>query len=224
MRWHKVTAINMNTSGENLLIVYGTNSLANSLPINEFLTSEEISFSEKLLGEGQKETWVSCRATLRLILGLYLDKKPVDLEFNKSRFGKLSLADSDLFFNISHSQYSFLLAFGYGGRIGIDIELLQGNEDLPALVHYAFSPAETNHYQRDASPKRFTEIWTLKEAFLKAVGTGLVDSLPSITVAGDSSNEITRQKFHADTFHCPSGETGSVVYETDKPLHFIWLC
>lgn len=191
------------------------------MPIRDLVTSDEIAFSEGLRGEGQKNTWLSCRATLRLALGFYLSKKPIEIEFSKSRFGKLYFPDTDLFFNVSHSQRAFLLGFNPGGRIGIDIELMNGTEDLPSLVTYAFSTAEANYYRNSEDAKRFAEIWTLKEAFLKAVGVGLVNDLTSITVTGESQNFIARYHLKQKSFLCPNGETGSVVYRNSKPLEFI---
>ena len=205
------------------MIVYGTSEMVNSLPIFDIITSGEVAYSEQLKGEGQKNTWRSCRAALRLILASYLNKKAREIEFKTSRFGKLDLVGTDLCFNISHSKHSFLLGFNPNGRIGIDIELLNGNEDLPSLVRYAFSERETNYYRNSESPQRFAEIWTLKEAFLKAVGVGLVDQLTSITVAGEPPNFITQYNLFKNSFLCPNGETGSIVYRNDKPLRFIRL-
>ncbi|MEI6433745.1 MAG: 4'-phosphopantetheinyl transferase superfamily protein [Bacteroidota bacterium] len=221
MIWKKVTDLLSYTNRENLLIVYGTNKLVDFLPICDLITSDEIAYSEGLRGEGQKNTWLSCRAALRLALGFYLSKKPIEIELRKSRFGKLFTADADIFFNVSHSKHAFLLGFNPGGRIGIDIELMNGSEDLPSLVTYAFSTAEANYYRNGEGAKRFAEIWTLKEAFLKAVGVGLVNDLTSITVTGESQNYIARYHLKQKSFLCPNGETGSVVYRNNKPLEFI---
>jgi len=177
----------------------------------------------QLRGEGQKNTWQSCRATLRLILGAYLGKKAVEIEFGKGWFGKPYLAGTDLCFNVSHSRHSFLLGFNRGGRIGVDIELLNGSEDLPSLVKYAFSATEAKYFHKNESAERFTEIWTLKEAFLKAAGAGLVDDLTAITVSGESANFITQYKLNQKSFLCPNGETGSVVYRNNMPLEFFRL-
>lgn len=220
MNWQKsdnIPEITRDTAS--LLIVYGTNSPANYLPATEMLTCEELTYSDKLRGEGQKNTWLSCRASLRLILGSYLNKNPSEIEFRKGRFGKLCLPETNLFFNISHSKYAFLLCFSYGGRTGIDIELLNGSEDLPSLVDYAFSDAEAQYCHDGENHERFVKIWTLKEAFLKATGVGLVDELKSINVR----NSILHYKLNQQSFICPNNETGSIVYRKTTPLRFIWL-
>ena len=208
---------------QDLLVIYGTNSLKNQFDTARLLTPEELSYSERLRGPGQKETWISCRAVLRLILGLYLNHNPIDIEFKKGRFGKLYVMDCDIFFNVSHSGNSFLLGFNPQGRIGVDIEKLSGKEDLPALIAYAFSEKEANYCHTDKIVERFTETWTLKEAFLKSVGVGLVDELKSISVNGTSENSILQQKLNHQSFYCPNNETGSIVYRNHPPLKFIHL-
>jgi 4'-phosphopantetheinyl transferase len=223
MIWKNVNNFASIDIGDDLLVIYGTYSLSDTLPFPEILTQDELVNSERIRDERQKSTWLSCRASLRLLLASFLNKNPLDIEFRKGRFGKLYLAGSDLYFNVSHSKQAFLLGFCFGGRIGIDIEQLNGTEDLPALVNYTFSKTESLYCKNGESAELFTEVWTLKEAFLKAVGVGLIDELPSISVVGDSKNDINRFKLSQKSFSCPNRETGSVVYRCSKPLKFIWL-
>ena len=115
-----------------------------------------------------------------------------------------------------------MLGFNHLGRIGVDIEKLSGREELPSLISYAFSAEEADYCSKGILPERFTEVWTLKEAFLKAVGVGLVDELPSITVKGNN-NYINRLALNQKTFLCPNGETGSIVYKKEPPIKHIWL-
>ncbi len=223
INWEKSVHIPVLTGNRQVLVVYGTNKLAETSAVHEILTPEELKYAERLRGEGQKSTWIACRTNLRLILSTCLDKTPKEIEFRKSRFGKPYLVHPDLCFNSSHSKSAFLLGFSFGGRIGIDIELLNGSEDLPSMVQYAFSESETEYCLQGKSPERFTEIWTLKEAFLKAVGIGLVNDLTAVSVAGTSSESIERFRLNQKSFRCPNGETGAVVYRNNQPLKFTWL-
>ena len=223
MIWEKIERITSIDIENNILIVYGTNTISDNLRLNELLTHSELAYSERLKEEGQKDTWLSCRVSLRLILGSYLNMNPLNIELRKGNFGKLYLAESKMCFNISHSKTSFLLGFSLGARIGIDIEILDGSEELPSIVNYAFSDDEARYCLNGKQAKLFTEVWTLKEAFLKAVGVGLVDELKAITVVGNSKNDIERFKLYQNTFLCPNGETGSVVYRNNKPLKFFCL-
>ena len=212
MNWLKSDSLQEITGSNDLVIVYGTNSLAENHDLHKILTPEELIYADRLKGSGQKSTWLSCRSALRLILGSYLKKPPVEIEFRKGKFGKLFIADTDLCFNVSHTNRSFLLAFNSSGRIGVDIEMLTGKEDLQLLIRYAFSDAETDYCNKDNLAERFIEIWTRKEALLKAAGIGLVDQLTAITVTGTNGNDISRLKLNSKTFKCPNGETGSIVF------------
>ncbi len=223
MNWQKSDTISSFTDRDHLLVVYGTNKLVSSLTLEEIVVPDELTYSFRLRGEGQRETWLSARASLRLVISSFLNKAPRDIEFRKGRFGKLFLENSDLFFNVSHAKYSFLLGFSCKGRIGVDLERLNHTEDLPALVNYAFSKSESRYCLNGMDPDKFVEIWTLKEAFLKAAGVGLVDELPAVSVVNHPQNDIGRFNLRHRSFLCPNGETGSVVSRDDQPIKFIWL-
>ena len=223
MIWEQSCNIQEITGSNDLVIVYGTNSMAENLDLYKILTPEDLIYADRLKGSGQKSTWLSCRSALRLILGSYLDKPPVEIEFKKGRFGKLFIVGTDLCFNVSHTSHSFLIAFNSSGRIGVDIEMLTGKEDLPSLIRYAFSDDEAHYCNNLNLAERFTEVWTRKEALLKAAGIGLVDQLTAITVIGTTENDISRLKLNSKTFTCPNGETGSIVYRKDQPIIFFVL-
>ncbi|MBV5314399.1 MAG: 4'-phosphopantetheinyl transferase superfamily protein [Prolixibacteraceae bacterium] len=223
MKWEKSENCEELTKSNHLLVVYGTNLLANSLPLESILIPEELKYSERLKGNGQKATWLACRASLRLILATYLSEKPQNIELRIGHFGKLHVADTNLFFNISHTSHSFLLGFNLCGRIGVDIELLSGREDLPSLIQYAFSEEEAIYCKEGELAKRFAEIWTMKEAFLKAVGVGLVDELPLINVTNSDGNNVNQLRLNQKSFICPNGETGSIVYRKNQMVKAIWM-
>lgn len=101
--------------------------------------------------------------------------KNCNIRFEKNEHGKLYLADSqDLYFNISHSQNAVVVAFSRHEN-GVDIEKIR-NIDLN-IAKYCFS-IEENEYIRNSINQlsSFWEIWTKKEAYLKYVGVGIVQS------------------------------------------------
>ena len=222
--WEKAVEIPQIALYQNILVVYGTVKQPDSrlLPIS--LTEDELVYANRIRATSQKNTWISCRVVLRQMLGSYFDLKPIEIELKKNRFGRLYVANSNLFFNISHTDNSFLLGFNVGGKIGIDLEKLSGKEDLTSLIDYAFSSEEAEYCMSGELYMRFLEIWTLKEAALKAAGVGLVDKLRSVNVYGYLNNHINQKKFCKKTFICPKGETASLVYQNDQPINYIWLC
>jgi len=86
-------------------------------------------------------------------------------------------------FNISHTQGMVALFFSPCPQIGIDVEIprpLDWRELAPGIA----SPREMAWLTLEATQGRqnraFFQLWTLKEAWLKALGIGLVEDLPSL--------------------------------------------
>ncbi len=224
MGWNKTAYFEVAATGvEAVQIFYGTDSFADPQMVNELITPEELAFAKKFRNELQSRTWLSCRTALRLILATNLGEIPKAIELKKNHFGKLFVSNSNLSFNVSHTDRSFLLGFNVDGRIGVDLEYLTGREDIPLLIGYAFSPQETDFCNQGNTPENFLKIWTLKEAYLKATGVGLVDYLKSVNVYGAEENEITNKLLYQNNFNCPNGETASVVCRNEKPIDYIWL-
>lgn len=81
-------------------------------------------------------------------------------------------------FNISHS-HGLLAITVSNNEIGIDIEKLR----TPSLlVTKRFCQEEQDYIAEKDSQKRFFEVWTKKEAYLKYKGTGLSGGLKSFSV------------------------------------------
>ncbi|MBG9687413.1 4'-phosphopantetheinyl transferase family protein [Bacillus mycoides] len=77
-------------------------------------------------------------------------------------------------FNLSHSGEWIVLGVVNKGRIGIDIELIHPI-DL-TISEICFTKEERYHLENISLSEQldfFYEIWTLKEAFVKAIGRGL---------------------------------------------------
>ncbi len=76
-----------------------------------------------------------------------------------------------------------MLAVARGASLGIDVEIYDKNVPL-AVARRFFSPVEAGALAAlpaDAQPRRFLRLWTLKEAYLKAIGTGLAGGLGGMT-------------------------------------------
>lgn len=86
-------------------------------------------------------------------------------------------------FSISHSGDYAVCAISGGEPVGIDLEEIKAVpfEDF----NDQFSRAEWRTIETSATPlQHFYVAWTKKEAFLKALGTGLQTPLNEITIAG----------------------------------------
>lgn len=223
MIWESLSELPKPSPDQNIQIVYGTGKQLYAEKLHNHLPAEEKERARRIKSEEERNTWTACHALLRQIIGFWLNQEPVEIVLQKNEFGKLHLPNSNLCFNVSHTDKSFLLGFNHDGRIGVDLEYLTGREDVPLLMGYAFSWQETEFCSQENTPENFLKIWTLKEAYLKATGVGLVDYLKSVNVYGYEENEIVSKQLNHNTFICPNGETASVVYRNDQQIDYIWL-
>ncbi|MCK9412000.1 MAG: 4'-phosphopantetheinyl transferase superfamily protein [Prolixibacteraceae bacterium] len=222
MNWVRAFEIPKISIDRRTLVVYGNHRPADLGEMFAVLTPDEIACVSRIRSSIQRKTWISCHVTLRIMLGNWLGMNPSDVEICKNRFGRPFLANSNLFFSLSHTNSSYLLGFSFAGKIGVDIEELSEEDDLNELIEYAFSKEEADFCKNGNLHDRFLEIWTFKEAFLKATGVGLVNELKSVNVAGKLNNLPDSMKFKQSTFVCPGGETGSIVFRGTDPVRCIW--
>jgi 4'-phosphopantetheinyl transferase len=145
--------------------------------------------------EGQQEQRMT-RALARHALSHYLPElKPADWRFESSELGRPSVARDmpaearRLQFNLGHSDGLVVMAVGLMPELGVDVERI--TEDVPLEVaRRYFSTREIAALDAlpDADkPRRFQRLWTLKESYLKAVGTGISGGLGSMTFHFDES-------------------------------------
>lgn len=130
------------------------------------------------------------RAMVRSVLTSYQPEvPPADWRFERGEHGRPSVAQDmpeaarALQFNLAHTAGLVVLAVGRLPRIGVDVERSDGRV-RPAVARRYFSPAEADALEAlppDERARRFQRLWTLKESWLKAVGTGIAGGLGSMT-------------------------------------------
>ena len=79
-----------------------------------------------------------------------------------------------------------LLAVTRTGPVGIDLERIRTIKDADDLVGRFFSPRENDAFQKlppEQKPTAFFNLWTRKEAWLKATGEGIAHSLARLEVS-----------------------------------------
>jgi phosphopantetheine--protein transferase-like protein len=182
-------------------VYYGCNSnlVSRYHVLEKSLATDEKRKAEKFLFEEDKQTYIMCHGSLRLILARKLNLNPDSLLFRNNKNNKPGLAANPLFFNITHDRGAFAIAVSKNSYVGIDIENAEKPIDFEPLMKTNFSEAE-NKYISDhtSSPKdRFFLLWTRKEALLKSFGTGIINELPDIEVSG-RINSIHRPSFEAE--------------------------
>lgn len=146
----------------------------------ELLSEEEREKVARYRVERPRTDYILTRGTLRSLLSKYLRIAPQEISFRYTQYGKPFLAiDSDLAFNVSHSEGLALLAFTRKRDIGVDVEKLRPQTDARKLAERFFSVHEREALRAltgDELHAAFFRCWTRKEAYIKAKGEGL--SLP----------------------------------------------
>jgi 4'-phosphopantetheinyl transferase len=117
---------------------------------------------------------------LRMLLGNYLGIEAKHIKFRYGKRGKPGIANKydgmPLDFNLSHSKNLVLYAFIRKREVGIDIEYIRPIPEMAQIVESYFSTKEKEKFFGLSEERRkeyFFELWTRKEAFLKATGIGL---------------------------------------------------
>jgi 4'-phosphopantetheinyl transferase len=140
-----------------------------------------------------KESYIASRWLLRKVLARYSNLPPKMVEFLRTDKGKPYLPRSNIHFSLSHSGHWAMLAVANAELIGIDIEAVGTTRDLIGIAESYYHPHEFARLQTlpgVAQSDYFYRLWTLKEAFFKAMGTGISAGLEKISfdLADDNIN------------------------------------
>lgn len=99
----------------------------------------------------------------------------------------------DLHFNLSHAGTDVLLAFARVEPLGVDLERIDRRVALEAIAERHFASAEAAALAGLAPARRreaFLDLWTRKEAVLKAVGAGLSYGLQRVEFKVDADGAV----------------------------------
>lgn len=155
------------------------------------LDDEERRRAERLRIEAVRQRFVAARALTRLLLARYCGVSPSALDFTNGARGKprleLSTERSTLHYNTAHSGGTVAVAVA-SSELGVDVESLRPVPNLDRLVARVCSEFEREQLYGLPAPDRetaFLALWTCKEAYLKAVGSGIAMPLKQVEVALD---------------------------------------
>jgi 4'-phosphopantetheinyl transferase len=183
--------------------------------------------------------FIAGRGQLREVLGAYLGLPATDIGFAYSKNGKPRIARPQshpaLHFNVAHSDTVALYAVSRISCLGVDVEEVRPFEGMPAIARQHFSAAERQRL--DAEPAEsyvaaFFRCWTRKEAYVKAIGTGLSTPLDSfdVSLAAGERTALLRVNGDDDAPHRWAlvhlepvrGCVGALAVETPHPSVCCW--
>ncbi len=154
--------------------------------LGELLAEEERERFERILAPAARAQRLVARVGLRLLLARYLGIGPREVELVEGTRGRPELsAPRGLSFNLSHTADLAVFAIARRAAVGVDIEALDRRVPSRGLIERTLNIREREQVMRAGADRRtaaFLEYWTVKEAYVKALGVGLAIDLRGVGV------------------------------------------
>ena len=150
------------------------------------LSADETERADRFHFDTDRYRFIAAHIALRDILSRYLHCQPGELTFSLNQYGKPSLNDHKLEFNLSHSGDFALVAVTLESKVGVDVEHIRTDTELESIANRYFSPSEVSELMALTPEQRisgFFNCWARKEAYIKAHGLGLSLPLDSFDVS-----------------------------------------
>jgi 4'-phosphopantetheinyl transferase len=159
------------------------------------LSAEERGRADRFVRDQDRRAYIISHFELRRLLGEKLNVAPQDLKFSADEHGKPYLPDycENVHFNISHSGDYCLIGIS-GEKIGVDIEKMSDKSDFMGISERFFARNECLYIKCRALAERqlaFYQIWTLKEAYVKAIGKGIVYGFEKFSVVSQGAELVS---------------------------------
>ena len=167
------------TEGVNILHVDLTPNTDREARAFTLLDAEETRRARRFVVEPPRRRFALCRAALRINLCERLDCRNEQLSFDYLEHGKpvaeVNGQRAPIGFNLSHSGGHGLIAIAAHERLGVDLEERKPGRNFDGIGDRVYGPAERRLLAQAEGPRKgafFYQLWTLKEALIKALGTG----------------------------------------------------
>lgn len=147
------------------------------------LSPQEQARLDRFVYQSDRDLYATAHVGLRLVLSHLLSTPALDIQFDRSclwcgaQHGRpeISYPATPLRFSLSHSGELAVIAVA-NEAIGVDIQAHKESLDLLGLTEYCLTDSESAELDDgidDIAPASFFDIWSCKEAVLKACGKGL---------------------------------------------------
>ena len=197
------------------------------------LSKQELERAQRFAHDRDREAWVQTRSWWRRILSRHLGIPAADIEVRQGPLG----APYPVPFiaqNLSHTRGLALVIVAPVRRdgVGIDVERIRAI-DTQALCAHTYSASEElryRHVSAHASNNHFFQVWTRKEAWLKAMGCGLRLPMPLFSVSLEDPGPISSARLPAGMtegwatcrlqLHAPY--VAAIAYKGELPTIHLW--
>jgi 4'-phosphopantetheinyl transferase len=166
-------------------------------PLLASLSEDELDRHARFRFEHDRDAYLVAHALTRRLLGELAGVDAKALRFITTEHGRPELAAPScalsLRFNLSHTRGLVACGVTRDTDIGVDTEHVDRNVQLLGVARHVFSEREIaglESLSEAAQRSRFFDLWTLKEAYVKAIGKGLAAPLRAITFAPEQPDPV----------------------------------
>lgn len=154
----------------------------------DLLSDEERQRAGRFHFEKHRNQYVMTRALIRTVLSRYSGLDPRDWRFATNEYGRPRVAAPNVLetvsFNLAHTDGLIVCACAKSAIVGVDAEQVRADRARTEIADRYFSAAEAAELRgvpMADRAMRFYSCWTLKESYIKALGTGLSTPLDQFT-------------------------------------------
>jgi 4'-phosphopantetheinyl transferase len=179
--------------------------------LHGLLDADELERAARFRFDHDRQRFIIGHGLLRHVLSELLNMSPGAIRFARGPHGKPYVQDAGLHFNFSDTKDAILIAVSEGAELGVDVETMARTVDHMAVGEHYFTPEEVADIRDTPDPKRrFLELWTRKEAVLKASGVGIMDDLKvlrvntpqqTVELAHEEFRRMAAAQYHVRTWH-----------------------
>lgn len=194
-----------------------------------FLSEEERTRAAAFRRSDDRVSFLVGRVILRRLLGAYAAVAPGDVLIQAPRGRKPVVAAparaASIEFNLSHTPGLLVWAFALGRAVGVDAEHIPRMNALDPPPTGFFSPGERERLASAPASERalrLSQHWTLKEALVKALGTGLTLDVsqcaftvgPELSVRCDQAGQVDVSAWNFCLFRPTLNHTAALCVQT----------
>ena len=144
------------------------------------LSDQEVERYQRYYFDKDRHSYLVSHALLRHSLSRYVDVPASAWRFTKKEHGKpeliLQAGMPAINFNLTHTDGLTACVVALDRACGIDAENINRKNRLQAVANRMFADEELKRLSKEDIQKNFFYYWTLREAYVKALGTGLSGS------------------------------------------------
>lgn len=166
------------------------------------LSRSDLAKYRKIRSVERRQHFVVGRSLILHALSQYANVPASSWLFTSNEHGRPAVdqprACRNIHFSLSHTSGLIAIAVSLSPEIGIDVENVDRPVEISDIAEMVFTGSERHRLSRRSKEEReaFFELWTLKEAYIKARGTGFSLSPQKFELANDNGRISLR--CHAD--------------------------